>query len=72
MTDDLRERVLAMADRAEGSPSPISRRLAIAVAAMVMEECARMAETFGNAPPNPTGRRAKLAAAIRQRTEGLR
>lgn len=29
------------------------------------ERCAKIAETWGGAPPNPNGRRAALAAAIR-------
>jgi hypothetical protein len=31
------------------------------------EECAQLAENWGNAPPNPNGRRAALARAIRER-----
>jgi hypothetical protein len=31
-----------------------------------LEAAAQLAENFGNAPPNPDGRRARLAAAIRK------
>jgi hypothetical protein len=36
-------------------------------AAEEREACAIIAENFGNAPPNPEGRRAQLAAQIRAR-----
>ena len=46
--------------QAEGYASAMER-----VRNKALEEAAVIAENWGNAPPNPQGRRAELAAAIR-------
>lgn len=75
MTGDLRERVIAMADNHNTRRDP--RDLAFAVAALVMEECARECESHqANRPDDPLansfdGACRHNAAAIRQRADGL-
>ena len=78
MNDDLRERVLAMADNHNTRRDP--RNLALAVAALVAEECAKECEServdavASGADDDRVYNAAcdHCAAAIRRSAEGLR